>query len=62
MIWAHNIHYWNNENSKISTEWNYCSPKCHFYYGQLMISFRSKKDSLRPIFDRTVNLFHALVM
>ena len=35
--------------------------ECHFYYGQLVISFRSKWNSLRSKFDRTVNLFHALI-
>ena len=35
--------------------------ECHFYYGQLVILFRSKWNSLRSNFDRTVNLFHALV-
>ena len=34
--------------------------ECNFYYGQLVILFRSKWNSLRSNFDRTVNLFHAL--
>ena len=34
--------------------------ECYFYYGQLVILFRSKWNSLRSNFDRTVNLFHAL--